>query len=139
MTASRAWLSGSSSRLYTRLCQARHTPSKRFSTQVEPPREREAARVERQVDGKSELRAAGKGDRLAKSAGDQIPATCSDRADESERGTCLDAGSLESRSAACFTPSPHLAQVLLAEDRGDHPIGRAVADARGDEEDKEHC
>ena len=103
-----------------------------------PPGEREADRVERQVDFQRELRTTGEGDRFAEAARDQIAAAGADRADEAERSTALDAGGLQGERPAGFAGAPGLAKVLLAEDRRNHPVGRSVADTGGDEEDEDY-
>src|ERR1700726_2106995 len=116
-------------------CRARRH---RTLAQIVPPCERQADRVERQIDFQRQLRTAGDGDRLAEAARDQVAAAGADRADETERGAALDAGGLQSECPAGFAVAPGLCQILLAENRRDHPVGRAVADAGGDEKDQEH-
>src|SRR5579883_1858304 len=106
--------------------------------QIKPPGEREARRIEREVDAERERRAAGRGDRGAEAARNEVAATGADRADEAERGAAGDACRLERTGAGGLARALGLAQLLLAEDRRDHPIGRAVADAGGDEQHEEH-
>src|ERR1700726_1987638 len=84
------------------LGEARYARRRRTPAQVMPPGEREADRVERQVDFQRELRTTGDGDRLAEAARDQIAAARADRADESKRSPALDAGGLQGERAAGF-------------------------------------
>src|ERR1041385_2396109 len=106
------------------------------AAQVVPPGQRQAAGVEREVDAERQVRAAGRGDRCAETARDQVAAAGADRADEAERGGALDARRLDGSQTPGLARSLRLAQLLLAEDRWDHPVGRAVADPGGDEQDQ---
>src|SRR3954447_931053 len=110
----------------------------RAATQVEPPGQREAGRVEAEIDRERELRPAGHGDRLAETGRDQITADGADRADEADRCTALDARRLQGDRARRVALAADPEQVLFAEDRGDHAVGRAVADAGRDKQDQEH-
>src|SRR5437868_15467637 len=123
-------------RLHACFGEARDTRLGGAATQVIDPGERETDRVERQIDEERELRPAGQSDRLTEAARDQIAAAGADRADEAKRGAALDAGCLHRKRAARFARTACLAQVFLAEDRRNHPIGRAVADAGGDEQNE---
>src|SRR5947209_11061906 len=71
----------------------------RAATQVEPPGEPEAGAVEHQEDGERELRPARHGDRLAETTRDQIAADGTDRADEADGRTALDARGLQRHRA----------------------------------------
>src|SRR5258708_30374352 len=68
---------------------------KEVLAQVVPPGQRQAGRVEREVDGERQVRPAGGGDRRAEAARDQVAAASADRAAEAERGGALDAGGLD--------------------------------------------
>src|ERR1700692_2796694 len=102
-------------RSHPRLGEARHARLRRTPAQVEPPGEREAGRVEHQIDLQRQLRTPGDGDRLAGAAWDQVAAAGADRADESERGTALDAGCLQGQRPAGFAAASCLSKILLAE------------------------
>src|ERR1700729_3504858 len=95
----------------TRLGEARYAPRRRTPAQVMPPGQREADRVECQVDFQRELRTTGDGDRLAEAARDQIAAARADRADESKRSPALDAGGLQGEARARLRRSPALPEV----------------------------
>src|ERR1022692_3111941 len=109
---------------HARFGEARRTRRYGALAQVEPPGERQADRVERQVDFQRELRTTGDGDRLAEAARDQIAAARADRADESKRSPTLDAGGLQGERAAGFAGASCLAKILFAENRRDHPVSR---------------
>src|ERR1041385_1190571 len=126
------------SALHACLGEAWHARCGGAPSQVEPPRERQADRVEREADHQRELRAASQRNRLAEAARDQIAAAGADGPDEAERGAALDAGVFQGLCTAGLAAATCLAQVLLAEDRRDHPVGRTVADAGGDEQNQEH-
>src|SRR5690242_12516105 len=126
------------SALHACLGEARHAGRSGGPSQVEPPCERQADRVEREVDHQRELRTASQRNRLAEAARDQIAAAGADGPDEAERSAALDAGVFQSLCTTSFSAATCLAQVLLAEDRRDHPVGRTVADAGGDEQNQEH-
>src|ERR1700736_6371336 len=138
MTSGSLTASPYSCRSDPRLGEARRARRHRTLAQIVPPCERQADRVERQIDFQRQLRTAGDGDRLAEAARDQVAAAGADRADESERGTALDAGGPQGEGPAGFTLALCFVTILLAENRRDHPVGRAVANAGGDEEDEEH-
>src|ERR1700687_307943 len=104
------------SRSHARFGEARRTRRHGALAQVEPPGERQADRVERQVDFQRELRTTGDGDRLAEAARDQVAAAGADRPDESERRTTLDAGDLQGERPAGFALALCLVKVFLAED-----------------------
>src|SRR3954447_22754601 len=110
----------------------------RAATQIEPPGQREAGGVEAEIDRERELRPAGQRDRLAEAGRDQIAADGADRTDEANRSTALDARRLQGDRALRIALAAHPEQILLAEERGDHAVGRAVADARRHEQDQEH-
>src|SRR6185437_10323026 len=90
------------------------------SAQVEPPGQRQADHVEAEEKFQRQRRSAGRRDRLAETAGYEVAAAGSDRADETERRAALDAGGLHRQRPAGFALALRLAQILLAEDRGDH-------------------
>src|SRR6267378_8701554 len=85
------------------------------ATQVEPPGQREAGGIEREIDHQCELRAAGDRDRLAEATRDQIAAAGADRADEAQRRTALDTGRLQGSRTAGVAGAAGFAQIFLAE------------------------
>src|SRR6516164_1086506 len=123
---------------HARFGEAGCTLRRRAAAEIEPPGHREADRVESEINHQRELRSAGDRDRLAEATGDQVAAAGADRADEAECGAALDRGGLERGRASGITLASRLLKILLAEYRGDHPIGRTVADAGRDEQDQEH-
>src|SRR3954447_4128974 len=80
--------------LYARLGETGCTRLHRALAQVKPPGQRQAARVEREIDDQRQLRSAGHGDRLAEAARDQIAAASPNGADEPKRCAALNAGGL---------------------------------------------
>ena len=106
--------------------------------QVVPPGKRHAGDVERQEDLQRQVGSAGGGNRGAEAAWDQVSATGSNRRCEAEHRGTLDTGRLEGQRPGRVAQALCLPELLGAEDRGDHPESRAVADAGRDEEDKEH-
>src|ERR1700676_2373281 len=100
------------SRSHPCLGEARYARRRRTPAQVVPPGEREADRVERQVDFQRELRTTGDGDRFAEAARAQIAAAGADRADEAERGTTLDAGGLQGERPAGFAGASRFPKIL---------------------------
>src|ERR1700732_543762 len=111
---------------------------RRTLAQVDPPGRRQTDRIESKIDNQRQLRSTGDGNRLAEAARDQIAATGADRADESKCGAALDARGFQGKRPAGFALAPRFTKIFLAEDRRDHPIGRAVADSGRDEKDQEH-
>src|SRR5258708_32449691 len=87
---------------HARFGEARYARLGRALAQVVEPGEREARRVEPEIDDQGELRAAGERDRLAEPARDQVAAARADRANEAERCAALDAGILQRERAAGF-------------------------------------
>ncbi len=124
--------------LYARLRQARRARRAEDLAQVEPPGERETRRVEREIDLEREVRSAGRGNRRTEAARDQVATAGADRTDEPKRRRAFDPRGAHGGDAVGLARALRRAQLLLAEDRRDHPVGRAVADARGDEENQEH-
>src|SRR5437016_11240983 len=124
---------------YARFGEARRAHRQESFAQVVPPCERYAADVECKEDLQRQMRSSRGGDRGAEAAGYQIAAACADRSDESQRGGALDTGRLNGKHAASFAETFRLLELLLAEYRRNHPIGRAVADSGHDEQDQEHC
>src|SRR5215471_897748 len=138
LDASRPALGSAKPALNARLRQARCAGGFRTPAQVEPPGEREACRVEDEVNHERKLRPAGHRDRLAEAARDQIAAASADRTDEAERCAALDRSNLQRGGASGVAFAPRLVQVLLTEDRRDHPVGRSVANAGRDKKNEEH-
>src|SRR5262245_12923400 len=124
---------------HPRFGEARRDRGERRLTQVVPPRQPEAGRIESEEYDQRQVRTSGRGDRGAKAARDQVAAASADCTDKSERSGGLEAGGFQSDGAGGLAQSFRLPALLLAEDRGNHPVGRAVADPGRDEEHQEHC
>src|SRR5215204_5969612 len=105
---------------------------------VVPPGQRDAADVEQQEDLQRQVRTTGRRDRGAETAGDQVSAARADRPDKAERGGALDRRGLDRGEPARVAYALRRAELLLPENRRDHPIRRAVADACRDEQHQEH-
>src|SRR6185503_15046085 len=103
-----------------------------------PPGQRDAGDVEGEEYRQRQMRPSGHRDRGAEAARDQISAAGTDGGDESERRRTFDPGVLDRLLARRAVRDPRGPQLLFAEDRRDHPKGRAVADPGGDEQDEEH-
>src|SRR5437016_9730251 len=123
---------------YARFGEARRAHRQESFAQVVPPCQRYAADVECKEDLQRQVRSSRGGDRGPEAAGYQIAAAGADRSNESQRGGALDAGRLKGKHAAGFAETLRLLELLLTEDRRNHPIGRAVAHSGRDELDQEH-
>src|SRR5580704_2647289 len=99
--------------------ETRRSRIDRALAQVEPPGQRQADGVEGEIDFERQKRAAGRGDRGAEAARDEVAADGADGADEAQRGGALDAGGLQRCCSARFAGAFGLALFLLAEDRWD--------------------
>ncbi len=82
------------------------------------------------------MRTTGGGDRGAKAARDQVATASADGADKSQRGGGLEAGRLQGERPGNLAQAFRVPALLLAKDRRNHSIGRAVADPRGDEKNQ---
>src|SRR5262245_19745316 len=114
------------------------TRRKKALAQIVPPGERKTGHVERQIDFQCEMRSPGGGNRRAESARDQIATAGTDRTDKSERSGAFNSGRIHSECPIGFARALRFPKLLLTEDRRNHPIGRAVADTGGDEQNEEH-
>src|SRR5690242_11820804 len=119
------------------LSHARFGEERRLA-QVIPPRETDAGDVEQQEDCEREIGPTGCGNRGAEPARDEVAAAGADSADEAERGRGFEPRFFERKRAVRLALTPGFAQLLLAEDRGDHAISRAIADAGQNEESQKH-
>src|SRR3954469_6527827 len=115
-----------------RLSEVRCTRSHRRAAQIEQPGQGQADRVEAEINDQRGLRAAGRCDRLAEAARDEVAAHRTDRADEPAGGTALDASGPQRGQTRRIALAFYFAQVFLTKYRGNHAVGRAVADAGGD-------
>src|SRR6266699_772455 len=106
--------------------------------QVVPPREREASDVEQQEDFKREIGPTGCVNGGTEPARDEVAAAGAHSADEAERGRGFEPRCFERERAASLALALGFAQLLRAEDRGNHPIGRAIADAGQNEKSQKH-
>src|SRR6266480_1482127 len=106
--------------------------------QVVPPRERDAGDVEQQEDFKCEIGPTGCGNGGAEPARDEEAADGADCADEAERGPSFEPRCFERERAASLALALGFAQLLRAEDRGNHTIGRAIANAGQNEKSQKH-
>src|ERR1700760_4721482 len=86
-------------RLHSRFSKAWRAFRLRAATQVEPPGQSEADGIEGKEDGERDLRPARHRDRLAEAARDQITADGTDRADETDSRTALDARGFQRQRA----------------------------------------
>src|SRR5262249_60879531 len=84
------------------------------------------------------MRTPGGGDRGAKAARDQVATAGAHCADKSQRGGALETGRLQGGCPRDVAQALRLSALLLAEDRRNHSLGRAVADPGRDEEDQQH-
>src|SRR5262249_32957254 len=122
---------------HPRFREARRDRRKR-TAQVVPPRERYAGHIEGEEHRQRQMRTPGRGDRGAKAARDQVAAAGPDSADKSQRGGALETGRLHGGCPRDVAQALRLSALLLAEDRRNHSIGRAVADSGRDEKDQKH-
>jgi hypothetical protein len=107
--------------------------------QVVPPREREASDdVEQREDFKREIGPTGCANGGAEPARDEVAAAGADSADEAKRGRGFEPRCFERERGARLALALGFAQLLRAEDRGNHPIGRAIAHARQNEKNQKH-
>src|SRR5437764_1204161 len=97
--------------------------------QVVPPRDRHAGDVEQQEDFKCEIGPTACGNGGAEPARDEVAAARADSADEAERSRGFEPRCFERERAASLARALGFAQLPLAEDRGNHPIGRAITHA----------
>src|SRR5215469_7023262 len=84
------------------------------------------------------MRTTRSGNRGAKPARDQVATAGADGADKSKRGSALETCRLQGEHPADLAESFRLSALLLAEDRRNHSIGRAVADPSRHEKDQKH-
>ena len=100
--------------------EARRAHHQERPAQVVPPREPDAGDVERKEHFEREMRGAGCGNGGAEAARDEIAAACTDRTDEAQGGSSLNARRLDGRKAAgvarSFALFLGLPQLFLAED-----------------------
>src|SRR5262245_45711420 len=85
------------------------------------------------------MRSARGGNRGAEAARDQVATASAYGSDEAESSGGLETGRLQGARPPQFARPFRVSKPLLAEDRRNHSVGRAVADAGGNEKDQEHC
>src|SRR5262245_6480634 len=122
---------------HPRFGEARRDRRKR-AAQVVPPRERYAGYIEGEEHRQRQMRTPGGGDRGAKAARDQVATAAPYCADKSHAGGALETGRLQGGCPRDVAQALRLSALLLAEDRRNHSIGRAVADPGRDEKDQKH-